>query len=111
MKSSAKSAGAWVYDVQKQIMEVDDNVLQLFGLKEGEYDGSIQSFLQLLHDEDRTHVSDAVRKTLETGASYNVQYRVIEPMTGKERLIQAIGAPVQDADGAIVSVRGTCTEV
>jgi PAS domain S-box-containing protein len=64
-----------------------------------------------LHPDDYAAVVTIRTRSLETGDSYEIEYRLREGRTGNYRWFLARGAPVRDEVGRIVIWCGTCTDI
>lgn len=95
LAAEAADIGTWDYDPVSDTLDWDIRCRELFGIS-GDcpltYDGA---FLAGLHPEDRERTHLAVRKAIERGVSYDVEYRTIGLADGIERWIAAKGKPLQ----------------
>jgi PAS domain S-box-containing protein len=98
--------GSWEWDSISDEITGSDEFNRIFGQPLSTYD----SFLELVHPDDRETVNSAVRDTLAHQAPYNVHYRIIRP-DGTRRTIHAQGAAVTDDAGKTVAIIGTCQDV
>jgi PAS domain S-box-containing protein len=73
----AGALGTWRWDIATGTVTWDERVEQLFGLDPGEFDGSFETWVALLHPEDRDNVLAVVNRAVETMSSYQVDHRVI----------------------------------
>jgi diguanylate cyclase (GGDEF)-like protein len=81
LRYTLRSAGVavWSWDIQGDSITWDETCSQLFGFVPGEAPRNIAGFGTLVHPEDLDRVQKAVGKTVETGAEYNVGFRVVWP--------------------------------
>ena len=98
--------GSWEWDAISDKITGSDEFSRIFGLDLSTYD----SFLELVHPDDRETVNKAVEETHAHQAPYNVHYRIIHP-DGITRVIHAQGAAVTDAAGRTVRMIGTVQDV
>ncbi len=82
-------AGYWHWEIEPDRLEWSPLCKQLFGIPPGE-PMSHARFLAALHPEDRERTDLAVRSCLESGRSYDIEYRTLLP-NGTVRWIHAKG--------------------
>lgn len=75
----AGQMGTWRWDIDTNIGTWSTMQEALFGLSPGEYDGTEEMFLRLVHEEDRQTVTAAVRNAVQGSGEYRLEYRVIWP--------------------------------
>ncbi|MGD0843655.1 MAG: ATP-binding protein [Geobacteraceae bacterium] len=98
--------GSWEWDSTADERSGSDEYHRIFGMVLSTYD----SFLQLVHPDDREMVNKAVQETLAHQAPYNVHYRIIRP-DGITRVIHARGVAVTDGAGKTVRMIGTAQDI
>ena len=98
--------GSWEWDSIADEISGSDEFNRIFGLILSTYD----SFLELVHPDDRETVNYAVEETHAHQAPYNVHYRIIRP-DGITRIIHAQGSAITDGGGKTVRMIGTCQDV
>ena len=98
--------GSWEWDSISDEISGSEEFNRIFGLVLSSYD----SFMELVHPDDRETVNKAVRETLAHQASYNVHYRIVRP-DGITRVIHAQGVAETDGAGRTVRMIGTAQDV
>lgn len=84
---------------------------RIFGISAHEACRSDDTWLSLIHPEDRPRVLEALRAFLEGRApSYNVEYR-IQRRDGSERWVWERAVPLHDVQGRLVRVAGTTQDI
>jgi PAS domain S-box-containing protein len=71
--------GVWNWNITADTVEADQNCLELFGLAGAEFPRTAGEFLKLLHPEDLEHVQQQLTASIENGAEYSTEYRVVSP--------------------------------
>ena len=74
----AAEVGGWEWDLSTGAMKWYGNMHQLFNLPIDAFDGNYNSFLNLIHPDDRSSVSLAASRSIETGADYRTEFRVLD---------------------------------
>jgi len=98
--------GSWEWDALADEITGSNEFNRIFGQSLSSYD----SFMELVHPDDREAVNKAVQETLAHQAAYNVHYRIIRP-DGITRVIHAQGAAITDGAGKTVRMTGTAKDV
>lgn len=71
--------GTWDWNVQTGKVVWSETHEILFGLKPGTFKGNYQTFLELIHPEDRASISAAIDISLNSKTDYKNEFRVIWP--------------------------------
>jgi PAS domain S-box-containing protein len=98
--------GSWEWDSFTDKVVGSDEMNLILGRSISSYD----SFLELVHPDDRETVKQAVQETFSLQSPYNVHYRIIRP-DGTTRIIHARGAAITDGTGKTVRMIGTAQDV
>jgi PAS domain S-box-containing protein len=106
----AAQMGAWDWDMLSDRVNWSDRVEAIFGLTPGTFGGTYEAVLNCVHPEDRPAVTQAVKRTVETGTNYEVEARVCGP-DGTIRWIATLGAVLRDASGKAVRMTGTVRDI
>jgi PAS domain S-box-containing protein len=75
----AASAFAWETDLSTGRVSWSGSGEQMMGMAPGSFGGTYESFLALIHPDDRASVVSARRRALDGEAPYEVEYRKIRP--------------------------------
>jgi PAS domain S-box-containing protein len=76
-----------------------------------EHEGGDQSWLPVMHPDDRQRCLDLWYEAVRSGTPYEIEYRFKFPSTGEYRWHLGRALPARDDSGAIVRWYGTCTDV
>jgi len=108
----ATRLGTWDLDPTTGVLHWDERSKALFG-QPPDAPVVYDTFLSLLHPEDRARVDTEVRRALEpTGSgSFQMEYRIVDPRDGMERWLAANGRAVFDASGRAVRFIGTVLDI
>jgi PAS domain S-box-containing protein len=98
--------GSWEWDSVADEISVSDEFNRIFGRVLTIY----ESFIDMVHPDDRDTVNRAVRETLTHQKPYNVHYRLVRP-DGAIRVIHALGKAVTDDAGKSLGMIGTVQDV
>lgn len=100
--------GAWGWDVDTNTIRWAANTGPLYGLERGFEPDSYETFLQLVHPDDRRVVAEAVQAALEHGTDYEIDLRAPWP-DGSIHWLNARGHAVVD-DGRTVRIVGVVSD-
>ena len=90
--------GVWDWDIKAGHVTWTDPVYVMHGLKPGGFDGKTESFLQLVHPDDRDFVAGRIERALDGSESYDVEFRVVHP-DGKVRWLLTNAFVLRDGSG------------
>lgn len=106
----AAHLGTWDWDIATNRVGYSDNLGPLFGLPAGAYHENYEAFLASVHEEDRGRVADAVRRAVEEGAEYGLEFRTVRP-DGTVRWIGNRGQVVRSGDGRPLRMLGIAMDI
>jgi PAS domain S-box-containing protein len=72
----AAQMGTWSCNLKTDQLIWSDRAEEIFGFAPGSFSGSRAAFLAQLHPEDAERVQQSIAHTFETGAPYNIEYRI-----------------------------------
>jgi len=98
--------GSWEWDVEADHLRWSDEVYRIYGVEPGRFDVNYQSFINMVHRDDRARLEEAVREALATGGLFEVEHRIVRP-DGTERTVAGRGRTVCDSDGRPILMLGT----
>ena len=106
----AARMGIWVWSVETNTLNWDDNLRQLYGLAPGERVSTHEEFLERVHSQDREFVRESVHQVLQGSKSLDYEFRVVLS-DGRVRWIADQGEVRRDEAGRPVYLTGVCTDV
>ena len=106
----AAGLGTWRWDMGSGHIAWDERLESLFGLPNGGFDGSFDTYVSLLHADDRDKVLAIVADAVETKSRYRVDHRVVWP-DGSVHWLSGAGAATLDDNGAVAGTAGCMLDV
>ncbi|WP_207208167.1 SpoIIE family protein phosphatase [Nocardioides glacieisoli] len=94
----AAGVGAFVWDLVSGRLRWDERLLELFGLDESSFGGTIEAFNACVHPDDLARVTAAAGLAIATCGDYVAEYRVVRP-EGGVRWIEARGRAFAETEG------------
>ncbi len=109
---AAANLGTWDWDLVTNHITWSPEAERIYGLAPGTFDGRFESYLQLIHPDDRESVRKTIVRSLEPGGdpASNYPLRIIHP-DGQMRWLVARGDVLRNEDGKAVRRLGTIMDV
>ena len=111
---AALEAGAivtWTWDIVTNRLFADANLARLFGLTASDAQGGLlEKYFESIHPDDRTKVTAALERSVETAEDYKADYRIMQP-DGSVRWVAARGRAERDEAGRAVRMPGVLVDI
>lgn len=107
---AAGHLGTWQSDHRNGTLAWDETTERLFGLEPGSFDGTADSWLELVHPDDREAVQAVVDRAIATKSSFELDHRVIHP-DGSVRWLYGRGTVTVDEQGEVVGTAGCVADI
>ena len=101
--------GSWTWDRRTDTVSFSDEQYRLYGLEPQCRHVDLDTFLALIHPEDRGAMRSAVGRAFRTGAPFAVEHRLAEMSEGV-RWIEG-RCEVWMSEGEVVRMVGTCQDI
>ncbi|HVL69793.1 MAG TPA: ATP-binding protein [Vicinamibacterales bacterium] len=107
----AAAMGTWDWDIRANTFSRSENLERLHGVAPGTFDGTLQTYQQRIHPDDRERVSASLRRAVTEGAPHEVEYRFMRDdgttlwAEGKGRVEFENGAPVRMSGVCMIVTR------
>jgi PAS domain S-box-containing protein len=102
--------GSWEWDPGSGRMSWSPELWRIYGLGLDSRAPSFESYLEIVHPEDRGRSASSVARALMDGRGFVLEERVVRP-DGTTRVLHTRGEPVRDADGRVVKLLAACLDV
>jgi PAS domain S-box-containing protein len=106
----AGAIGTWDWDIKQNRVQWTRRTYELHGLKPGEFDGTVEAFVRVVHPDDLPHVKAALEAALRQKAQYQIELRVIHP-DGKVRWLSTSGNVLFAPDGTPQRMIGATADI
>ncbi len=107
---TATEMGVWHWDVEKNLMRGDRNMLKWFGFDNTEQALPLEVFVDRIHALDRDRVLAAVEHAITTKGLYEEEYRVVYP-DGRVLWVHVRGRVDADEQGRAAAFPGVAVDV
>jgi PAS domain S-box-containing protein len=102
--------GSWSLDVASNTVRWSEELYRIFDLEKTAFGGTHESFLSLVHPDDRTRVLQVNAEARSRGEPFEVEYR-ITTQDGQLKHIREVGYARRDSAGAVSGLFGTAQDV
>jgi len=104
--------GNWRWSVEREeLIDCSDAYAEIHGVSRAEIAERIKHQLEdAIHPEDRERVKNTCRELEQSGASYEIEYRITRP-DGEIRHVQQFGEKIFDDSGRLIETMGTLQDV
>ena len=106
----AGELGTFRWDMASGVTTWDTTLERLFGLEPGEFDGTFDAWVALLHPDDAEHVLAIVDDAVATKGTYEVDHRVVWP-DGSVHWLQGRGKVTLDDQGNVTGTIGCTADI
>jgi hypothetical protein len=106
----ASQIGVWKWDVTTNVIIWSEHLEKLFGLRPGEFKGSFNQYIALLHSEDRERCQQTVQAAIENRQPYQMEHRCIWP-DGSVRWLLGKGQAFFGEDGTLLKMTGVTVDI
>jgi PAS domain S-box-containing protein len=102
--------GMWDWDIETDIEIWDEMTHRLFGVSVGAFNTTMDVFNALVDPDDQQAVEAMTQTCRETGATFDIQYRVLRP-DGQRRWMHSLGQIYYDAEGKAQHMLGVVQDI
>jgi PAS domain S-box-containing protein len=100
----------WEWDPESDFLDWPPQMREVLGLPESDEQISNETFLSMLHPEDRELVLMNVQRAIDEGEPYAIEYRFLTP-DGGVRTMMEYGEPFVPAGSSKLRLRGTVQDI
>lgn len=105
---SVAHVGSWLMNVKTNELKWSEETHRIFEVPPGTA-LSYQSFIEVVHPDDRNAVNRAWQTAMLSRSDYNVQHRII--VGGKVKWVHEVSELEFDMDGSLLGAFGTCQDI
>ena len=106
----AARMGTWNWDILSNEVLYSPTTEAIHGLVPGSFNGTFSDFLKSVHPNDLEWVTQALKHTLQDGADYNIEFRVIWP-DASVHWVASKGQVYYDKTGKAVRMTGITMDI
>ena len=102
--------GYWELDLIKNNLYWSDQIFNIFEINKNQFTASYDSFLELIHPDDRESVNNAYLNSLKTKEKYSIQHRLLIA-NGRIKYVEERCVTYFDKDGMAIKSTGTVQDI
>lgn len=102
--------GLWVWDAATGAFQMSPELHRIHGVGPHEFEGTLDAYLELVHDDDRQQVADDLLTAVVTGQRFEHEYAIDRP-DGEIRWVNSRADVVADTGGEVAGLRGIAEDV
>ena len=102
--------GVWSWDADDNTLTWSINLEQLHGLPPKSFNGTLASFLDHIHGDDRANVEALLMEAMRAQAPFRARYRTWQQNDHEERWLEATGTVIAE-NGKARGMSGLCYDV
>ena len=102
--------GSWEWDPATGAVEWSQELYEIYGVDPRTFVPTYESFLELVHPDDREFVATVTWQAFERGEPFSIDERIRRP-DGTERVLLSSARVERAADGSVERVVGICLDV
>ncbi|GBE05823.1 blue-light-activated protein [bacterium BMS3Abin10] len=102
--------GNWQFDLINNGLTWSDEIYEIFGLKSGQFKGTYEAFLNMVHPEDREFVDRSYKNSVINNTAYDIVHRIVRP-DGEIRYVHEKCEDIKDETGKRIRSIGTIQDI
>lgn len=102
--------GYWDWNIQKGDLYWSERIAPMFGHPVGALETSYENFVAAIHPDDREKVTSAVNDSVQKGAEYEIEHRVVWP-SGEIRWLLERGDVMRNTEGEPIRMLGVVQDI
>ncbi len=110
LAQKAAKIGSWDWNMVTGKLLWTEHIEPMFGLAKGQFQGTIESFLEYVHPDDRQCVVDSIDACVKHNQDYRIEHRILWS-DGTERWILETGDVVRNTKGDPIRMLGVAQDI
>jgi PAS domain S-box-containing protein len=102
--------GSWEWDIGRDVVTWSDELYRIFDLRPEEFNGTYETYLSLLHPEDRARAKTIIERSYQEHLPFAFDHRVVH-QDGTVRWVHGQGAVIVDEAGQAIRMLGTAHDI
>src|SRR6185295_8588190 len=102
--------GNWILDLRTNKVDWSEQLYRIFEIEARDFDGRYESFVSLIHPDDRPLVLRTNTQTRIEGTPFDIEYRIVAP-NDEVRIIREVGYAARDEAGNVIRLFGTAQDI
>jgi PAS domain S-box-containing protein len=106
---AASRMGTWRWTTETGEVVWDETLESIYGLPPGGFDGRYETYLSLIHPDDRDASVDTIRASIAGGGDHRIEHRVVWP-DGSVHWVEGWGRVTRGSDGSVDGLIGVAID-
>lgn len=102
--------GNWSWDIHTGVISWSDELYRIYGLAPQSEQLNFESYIAMVHPDDREKLRNQVKLAHETGLSWELTHRIIR-RNGEKRILYSSGEVLKDEKGQPATMIGTAQDI
>lgn len=102
--------GSWEWNIKDDTLWWSEEVYRILGLNDAQFPSETDSFLKMIHEDDRNKVQRLIANTLQNNLPFSIEHRIIR-LNGELRHVHNQAAVKKSIDGEMLVMYGTIQDV
>lgn len=107
---AAAKMGLWEWNIVTGKVHWSEDLERIHGLAPGEFNGTLESFINQIHSDDRDAVQRSIARTLDEGLEHDIEYRIVWP-NDEIHWVEGRGGVIRNRRGNPVQMVGLCMDI
>ncbi len=107
---AAARMGVWEWNIVNGSVYWSADLERIHGVPAGSFGGTLESYVDQVHPDDRELVQRSLAHTLDDGSEHDIEYRIIWP-NDEVRWVEGRGAVIRNRSGKPVRMIGLCMDI
>ena len=107
---AAAKMGLWDWNIRTGKVSWSEDLERIHGLAPGDFAGTLESFFNLVHADDRDLVRSAIACTLDEEREHDIEYRIVWP-NNSIHWVAGRGGLIRNHGGKPVKMVGLCMDI
>ena len=103
--------GSWEYDLETNDLIWSDETYRIFGMQAQEFTPSYESFIDIVHPDDRAKVNEVYVESVRQGIPYEIEHRIIRRSDGNIRYVFEKCRHIKDEADNIIKSSGIVYDI
>ncbi len=103
--------GNWELDLKDYKIWASDEAFKIYGIEKRSDYLNLKEVQQIVAEEDRPRMDDALKSLINESADYNVDYQIIRPKDGSKRILNSQAIIEYDSNGNPSKVSGVIQDI
>lgn len=101
---------SWDWDIESNTIRWSAHAEAAFGLARDNFDASYETFLELVHPQERSRIDQEIKRALDEVTDYTIEFRAVLA-DGTVRMMRIQGQVLSDEAGKPIRMMGICMDV